>query len=97
MSWVREAIDDIKVKSYEELYPTPYGGSSSARRKPSHPVTPPTPWLWPRFCPMTQTDLLGALSQRRTTVGEGGGGISCASADPGELAHMRRHQVRHRL
>lgn len=30
MSWVREAIDEIKAKSYEELYPTAYGGSSKA-------------------------------------------------------------------
>lgn len=28
MSWVRQAIDDIKAQSYEELYPTAYGGSS---------------------------------------------------------------------
>lgn len=28
MSWVRQAIDDVKAQSYEELYPTGYGGSS---------------------------------------------------------------------
>lgn len=28
MSWVRQAIDDVKAQSYEELYPTAYGGSS---------------------------------------------------------------------
>lgn len=44
---------------------------------------------------MEQTDLLGPVSQRCPTAGEGGGGISSAEADPGELAHMRHHQVRH--
>lgn len=28
MSWVRQAIDDVKAQSYEELYPTAYGGSA---------------------------------------------------------------------
>lgn len=30
MSWVREAIDEIKSKNHEELYPTAYGGSSKS-------------------------------------------------------------------
>lgn len=28
MSWVRQAIDEIKAQAHEELYPTAYGGSA---------------------------------------------------------------------
>lgn len=42
MSWVRQAIDDVKAQSYEELYPTAYGGSSE---KPD--VSPTTLTLTP--------------------------------------------------
>lgn len=38
MSWVRQAIDDIKAQSYEELFPTGYGGSAKQPdvSEPSH-------------------------------------------------------------
>lgn len=37
MSWVREAIDEIKAKSYEELYPTAHGGSAKEPDVSPHP------------------------------------------------------------
>lgn len=52
MTWVREAIDEIKSKSYEELYPTASGGSSKApdvspagQCHPKYHVSDPVPVL----------------------------------------------------